>query len=272
MIDQNDYIDIPQSLGSKTQRSLTHPEDIIQRLCPNPPPLRSTKGHCFCFFDSKWLTQTRKILEAEGWSVERHWKKLSCTWLFHPEAGSTFLALLPWGAPSATCRMEELHAIGLKEFLVLGIGGRIQPDHPSGSLYLIDQAIRDEGTSLHYENKSIFAHPSFEYMDSIKKYLTEYKLDFSVGLSWTTDAPYRETIEKYTYWRKKLCFVVEMELSALFCLGKFRRFKIAALIVGADQLTEDGWIPTLNSSKTSQQKHGLSNFIRYLTSTHRNKL
>ena len=267
-----DYIDIPQSLGSKTQRSLTNPEDLISSLCPDPPPSKALDSHCFCFFDAKWLNQTRKILEADGWLVKRQWKRLSCTWLFHPESGSTFLALLPWGAPAATCRMEELHAIGLKQFTVLGIGGRIQPNHDNGSIYLIDQAIRDEGTSLHYEDKSIFAHPSFEYTNIIKSHLNGFTTEFSAGLSWTTDAPYRETFEKYMYWRQKLCLVVEMELAALFCLSKFRQFKIAALIIGADQLTENGWIPTLNNEKIVQQKLVLSKFVHHLSSTHRDQL
>ena len=142
----------------------------------------------------------------------------------------------------------------------MGIGGRLQKDHAAGSLYLIDQAVRDEGTSLHYLKRSIFAHASFKLSNEISRQLTDDNIEFLEGLSWTTDAPYRETLDKFLYWQKKICLTVEMELAALFSVGKYYKFDIAALIIGADQLTVDGWIDCFDDSQIKIQKTNSTSF------------
>lgn len=262
MSDFRDYIEMPQALGSIEQRSLTNPEEVIFNLSPTPPDRSMAfNTQCFCFFDRQWLKQTIETLESTQWRRSQSWKSLGLTLMEHASLGFVFLTHLPWGAPASTCRLEEIQALGIKHFLVLGIAGRLQPEHHAGSVFLIDQAIRDEGTSLHYAEKSVFAHANFEYTSKIQNQLNAYKISFHSGLSWTTDAPYRETLEKYMYWRKKLCLSVEMELSALFCLSKFRKFKIAALLVGADSLTEDGWQRTFKNTNISKSKRIISQFL-----------
>ncbi|MBC7643858.1 MAG: hypothetical protein H7123_01945, partial [Thermoleophilia bacterium] len=51
------------------------------------------------------------------------------------------------GAPSATLVMEDLVHAGVTTVLSVGTSGALQPDLAPGELVLIDEAIRDEGTS-----------------------------------------------------------------------------------------------------------------------------
>ncbi len=263
MDDPNAHIDIPQAINRLDEASITCPQQRLKVLCPFPPSAAICETtQCFTFFDRSWLQATVEEFKRHKWTAVKNYKRVGLTHLRHPDYGDIFFALLPWGAPAATCRMEELHAIGLRKFLVMGLGARLQTDHPPGSLFLIDQAVKDEGTSLHYSERSIFAHASFKYSNQIRNLLSNYEINFTEGLSWTTDAPYRETLEKFRYWQKKVCLVVEMEIAALFSFGKFYKIEVGALIIGADQLTANGWIDCFDSPQIARSKEQLSSFLR----------
>ena len=269
MEDPNAYIDIPQALGKLGQPSITKPEQRLKSLCPEVLDIKINEtSKCFVFFDRKWMQTSINEFVKFDFKVLNKLNRLGLTLLEHSEFGRVLVALLPWGAPAAVCRMEEFRAIGITSFLVLGIGGRIQNEHSPGTLYLIDQAIRDEGTSLHYLERSIFAHASFKYSNEINQQLSANKIPFTQGLSWTTDAPYRETLDKFLYWQKKVCLVVEMELAALFSFGKFHKLDIAAMIIGADQLTEEGWIDCFNNLQINKTKQRVSLFLCEQLTTH----
>ena len=269
MDDPNAYIDIPQALGRLDQPSLTNPKQRLRSTQPNALKLQiSDTSRCLVFFDRRWMQSVIDQFLNSDFRLIQKFNKIGLTSLEHVQYGKVFIALLPWGAPAAVCRIEELRAVGLAKFLILGIGGRLQKDHVAGSLYLIDQAIRDEGTSLHYLERSIFAHASFKFSNEINRQLTDNNIEFIQGLSWTTDAPYRETLDKFLYWQKKICLTVEMELAALFSVGKYYKCDIAALIVGADQLTADGWIDCFNNPEINKTKDKLSIFLcnQFITS------
>ena len=269
MDDPNAYIDIPQALGRLDQPSLTKPEQRLRSLQPETLNLQIPEtSRCLLFFDRRWMQSLINQLVGKGFSKIQKFNKIGLTSLEHSQFGKVFVALAPWGAPAAVCRIEELRSVGLTNFIILGIGGRLQKDHAAGSLYLIDQAVRDEGTSLHYLKRSIFAHASFKLSNEISRQLTDDNIEFLEGLSWTTDAPYRETLDKFLYWQKKICLTVEMELAALFSVGKYYKFDIAALIIGADQLTVDGWIDCFDDSQIKNTKNELNKFLcnRFISS------
>ena len=86
---------------------------------------------------------------------------------------------------------------------------------------LIDRAIRDEGTSVHYLPPSVFAPaPNSRLIAKIESALsgsaaiTAYR-----GASWTTDAPYRETEVAIASARALGVLTVEMEAAALYAFA-----------------------------------------------------
>ena len=56
--------------------------------------------------------------------------------------------------------MEELVALGCRRFVSIGTAGSLQPDLAVGDLLVCDRAIRDEGTSYHYQPAARYSYPS----------------------------------------------------------------------------------------------------------------
>lgn len=139
------------------------------------------------------------------------------------------------GAPHATLMLEELIALGIKEFLNIGTSGGIE----STGIFLCTRSIRDEGTSQHYLPYRKYAYPDKELTKRFEKHLKKRKMKFSKSTNWTIDAPFRETRTEIKYYKKQGVSTVEMEASALFTVAKVRKVKIAAAFTVSDTLGEE---------------------------------
>jgi uridine phosphorylase len=53
------------------------------------------------------------------------------------------------GAPAAATVLEELIALGVREFISIGTAGCLQPQRALGEAIVCTGAIRDEGVSHH---------------------------------------------------------------------------------------------------------------------------
>lgn len=157
------------------------------------------------------------------------------------------------GAPLVAMVIEELAALGVRRFVIVGLAGSLQPRVRGGSLVLCTKALRDEGTSHHYVGSGTFAHPSSTLTASIRAVLKRSGAPFEEGASWTTDAPYRETVAEVRRFRKKGVLAVEMEASAAFAVARVVGCESAALFVVSDNLDEHGWEPRFHD--TSRPLH-----------------
>jgi uridine phosphorylase len=153
------------------------------------------------------------------------------------------------GAPYAAIVVEELAALGVRRFLIAGIAGSLQPKLRAGSLVICNRALRDEGTSHHYAGPSVFAYPSSKLTRVLRSTLERHGTSFTVGPTWTTDAPYRETIPEVRRYRKQGILTVEMEASAVFSVARCRGCEAAAMFVISDHLDERGWEPRFHDSR-----------------------
>ena len=66
-------------------------------------------------------------------------------------------------------------------------------------------------------------------------------LSFHEGTIWTTDAPYREAVEKIRRYRREGILGVEMEMAAVFAFGKARGISTGAILLVSDEVREEGW-------------------------------
>ena len=82
------------------------------------------------------------------------------------------------------------------------------------------------------------------------------KIDYGRGLTWTIDAPYRETKKEIEYHRRRGIVTVEMEASALFTVSKLRNVKIAAAFVVSDTLFDE-WTPKFHHINTKKSLNKL---------------
>jgi uridine phosphorylase len=123
------------------------------------------------------------------------------------------------GGPYAVLIAEQLHAAGARLVVGLTSAGRLAPTLPLPSIVVADEAVRDEGTSLHYLAAS--ASVSTPTPSLVPHLMRELATVGGVrqGLVWTTDAPYRETGEQLLRWASAGALAVEMQAAALFAFA-----------------------------------------------------
>ena len=145
------------------------------------------------------------------------------------------------GAPIAAGLLEESIALGCRKFIACGGCGVLEKGIAVGHLVVVSAAIRDEGVSYHYlpASREVTADP--RGVNALVTTLDERGLPYTVGKSWTTDAPYRETANKVTRRREEGCLTVEMESAALIAVAQFRNVVLGQALYGGDDLSGTAW-------------------------------
>lgn len=127
------------------------------------------------------------------------------------------------GGPFAVLVAEQLIAAGADVVVGMTSAGRLAPALPLPSLVVATEAIRDEGTSLHYlpAGERVGA-PSEPLVDALADTLAPVA-PVTRGLVWTTDAPYRETPTQVQHWTRVGALAVEMQAASLFAFAQTRQ-------------------------------------------------
>jgi uridine phosphorylase len=154
------------------------------------------------------------------------------------------------GAPAAATLLEELIAFGVKRFISIGTAGSLRKDLRPGDLMVCEKALRDEGTSHHYLKPSRYAFPSERMSKKIAEALERLGQDYFAGKSWTTDAPYRETIAEVQRYQKEWISAVDMEAAALFAVAEYRKVDVAVIFTISDTLADLKWKPRFHAKRT----------------------
>jgi len=153
-----------------------------------------------------------------------------------------FVRLKGIGSPFAVTILEELIALGGKQFLNLGTAGGLQHE----GIFLCNKALRDEGTSYHYIAHGDYSYPDEKLTKKLGSFIESRGLEYEKAATWTIDAPYRETKAEINKYKKQGIATVEMEASALFAVAKLRKVKIASAFVVSDILGEK-WEPKFHT-------------------------
>lgn len=145
------------------------------------------------------------------------------------------------GGPLSAAFLEELIALGCREFIMCGGAGVLDRDIAVGHLVVPETAMRDEGTSYHYlpPSREVAAHP--EAVTAINATLDAHDIPYVQGKTWTTDAIYRETPGKVAHRREEGCITVEMEAASCYAVAQFRNVRLGLLLYGGDDVSGDVW-------------------------------
>src|ERR1051326_5410795 len=133
------------------------------------------------------------------------------------------------GAPFAVLIAEELFASGCQLLVSVTSAGQVTPAGPTPYFVIIDRALRDEGTSYHYVAPSEYSHADPGLVAMAAKVFKNKGLAVTVGASWTTDAPFRETAEAIAAARSKGVLAVEMEAAALYAFAQAAHKQVLCL-------------------------------------------
>jgi uridine phosphorylase len=172
------------------------------------------------------------------------------------------------GAPYAVMLMETLIAWGAQTLVFFGWCGAISPEVHIGDIIVPTGALIDEGTSLHYRMKTGgMATPGNRITTAITQEMAEKAIPHHTGVIWTTDGFFRETPERVRHFQQQNALAVEMELSALFTVGNFRKIDVGAILVVSDSLSDLSWRQGFKDKRFKTQRGAVCEVIHQLCRT-----
>lgn len=165
---------------------------------------------------------------ASLWEIEHRGVRLG---VFHPGVG----------APLAGAMLEQVIARGVRGVIACGGAGALIPQLVMGYAVVLTGAVRDEGTSFHYlpAGRAVSADPA--PVQALADALSADGVEAMRGLSWSTDAIYRETPARVSRRVEEGCLVVEMEASALMAIARYRSIPFGEVVMAGDSLAGQQW-------------------------------
>lgn len=145
------------------------------------------------------------------------------------------------GAPACAVQMEEMIARGTESFVVFGSCGVLDRNLSKWHIIIPTSAMRDEGVSYHYLPPSDVVEADGDCVELLKSIFEQYNEPYVCGKVWTTDAIYRETLEKTARRKKQGCIAVDMECASLLAIAQFRKVKVMQFFYAEDNLDMETW-------------------------------
>ena len=147
------------------------------------------------------------------------------------------------GAPACVGCFEDVIPMGVKRIILLGNCGVLDSNIKDCGIIIPTKAIRDEGTSYHYAPAADYINVNKKYVDEFVAVLEELGYPYVRGITWTTDAFYRETRAKVEARKKMGAVCVEMECAAMQAMCDFRGVEFFQFLYAGDNLDHSNWDP-----------------------------
>ena len=170
------------------------------------------------------------------------WKKYTCEMDIYVLEGKNlcYVTNFGYGAPAMAMKLEVLIALGVKEFVFIGLAGSLQEEVQPGDKVVCDEALCDDGISPCYVTSET-SKPSKTLLVKLQRALKAGKQDFHIGRNWTTDAIFRETKAEIKHYQKHHVLTVEMETAAFYAVCQKRKVKGVSCFGVSDKLYEYKW-------------------------------
>lgn len=149
--------------------------------------------------------------------------------VFSHRGQDVVLATSPKGSYAAG-GLDELIALGARRIVLLNVGAGMGADLPVGGLVVASRALRDDGTSLHYQPASRYNEPSPSLTRALTAAARRAGTTVREGPVWTNPAHFRLSQSRLDEFRQEGCQVLENEVAAAFAVGHYRKVEVAALV------------------------------------------
>jgi uridine phosphorylase len=136
---------------------------------------------------------------------------------------------------------EELAVMGARKMILMTWAGALQPDLKAGDIVVCSRAVRDDGASQHYLPPARYIDADQRLAGQLAEAIRSRGGQCTIGATWSTAAPYRETREEIRQYQSEGVQVVEMESAGLFTVGQVRGIPNAAVVVVMDSLATLEW-------------------------------
>jgi uridine phosphorylase len=146
------------------------------------------------------------------------------------------------GCPSAAIAVEELIAVGADTFIRVGTSGAIQPHIQTGDVAIVNAAIRDEGTSLHYMPVEFPALADVDVVLALREGARRIGMPYHVGITQSKDSFYGEVEpdrmpvanrlnDRWKAWTDGGAVCSEMEASTIFIISSIQRKRAGGVML-----------------------------------------
>lgn len=146
------------------------------------------------------------------------------------------------GCPSAAIAVEELTAIGADTFIRVGTSGGMQSYQNPGDLAIVNGAIRDEGTSLHYMPIEFPAVADLDVVLALRAAAEKLGNPHQVGITQSKDSFYGQhspetmpvanrLLDRWKAWVDGGAICSEMEASTIFTISSMHRTRAAGIML-----------------------------------------
>ncbi len=226
----------PNYQNKQDSESLLTAEDIVgyRKHLGRMPKFQRLNGVLFCLERGlprrmRWRIPVRRVggMNADVDEVKKN--------------GVAILTNFGGGSPILAELAEELVVMGARRMITMTWGGILQPDIKAGDIVVCNRAIRDDGTSHHYLPPEKYIDANERLVQQIAEAIRARGASCTIGTTWTTDAPYRETLGEIMQYQSEGVKTVEMESAGLFTIGKVRNIQTASVVIGMDSLADYKW-------------------------------
>ena len=170
------------------------------------------------------------------------------------------------GAPITAALAEEMsYVYSCRKFVMFGSCGGLDSSIAPGKLIVPTHAYRDEGMSYHYAQPADYIE--VKNLAFVASALDSLGVGYVTGITWTTDAFYRETDLLCARRRAEGCIAVEMEVSAVQAVADFYGLELYNFLYRADNLDAASWECSYLSDMPHDER--LSHFYVALEVAHR---
>lgn len=163
-------------------------------------------------------------VEHPGWACYH-----TTLWTFDLDGTRVGVIGCAVGASFAVLLAEQLFASGCELLLSVTSSGMITSLGDPPYFVIINRALRDEGTSLHYLPPGDWSAAPGRLLDLVDGRLGGLAQRVVTGSTWTTDAPYRETAAAIAEAEALGIAAVEMEAAALYAFATARHRDVLCL-------------------------------------------
>ena len=170
------------------------------------------------------------------------WKKYTCEMDIYvlENTGICYVTNFGYGAPAMAMKLEVLIALGVREFVFIGLAGSLQEEVQPGDICLCNEALCDDGTSPCYVVTET-TKPNQTLLNKLARALKANHQNFHIGRNWTTDAIFRETKAEIKHYQQHDVLTVEMETAAFYAVCQKRKVKAVAAFGISDKLYNYKW-------------------------------
>jgi uridine phosphorylase len=143
------------------------------------------------------------------------------------------------GGPSTAIAMEELIALGAKNFIRVGSCGANQTKIKIGDIIISDSVVREDHTCLDYVPLQYPAIADPDIFQIMKQVSQDLKLKYYTGSTVTVDALYSpRTKEVKNYWSKFNTLAQDMEAGTVLTLARVKGVRAGVILLVIDQEAE----------------------------------